>query len=204
MKGLLLLSGGIDSPVAGMIAKKKGIDLVAIHFSLEPFTDNTAEKKSIELAKIIGIKKLYVVKHGEIHAEIVKKINHKYYYIVTRRLMWRVAEKIAEKEKCNFLITGENLGQVGSQTLDNLTVIDKAVRIKILRPILSNDKNETVEMAKKLGTYELSCGPEMCSVLGPKHPATGSTTEIIEHEEKKLDLQRLLKESMENMTIIGI
>ena len=204
MKALLLLSGGIDSPVAGMIAKQKGIELIAVHFSLEPFTDDTAEKKSIELAKIIGIKKLYVIRHGEIHAEIVKNIQHKYYYIVTRRLMWRVAEKIAEKEKCDFLITGENLGQVGSQTLSNLTVIDKAVRIKILRPILSNDKNETVELAKKLGTYELSCGPEMCSVLGPKHPATGSTVEIIENEERKLDLQRLLKQSMDNIRVIDL
>ena len=202
MKALLLLSGGIDSPVAGMIAKQKGIELIAVHFSLEPFTDDTAEKKSIELAKIIGIKKLYVIRHGEIHAEIVKNIQHKYYYIVTRRLMWRVAEKIAEKEKCDFLITGENLGQVGSQTLSNLTVIDKAVRIKILRPILSNDKNETVELAKKLGTYELSCGPEMCSVLGPKHPATGSTVEIIENEERKLDLQKLLNDSLENTMLL--
>lgn len=204
MKGLLLLSGGIDSPVAGMLAKEKGIELVAIHFSLEPFTDNTAEKKSIELAKLIGIKKLYVVKHGDIHAEIVKNINHRYYYIVTRRLMWRVAEKIAENEKCDFLITGENLGQVGSQTLDNLTVIDNAVKIKILRPILCNDKNDTVEMAKKLGTYENSCGPEMCSVLGPKHPATGSTVGIIENEERKLDLQKLLNDSLENIKIIEL
>jgi thiamine biosynthesis protein ThiI len=204
MKGLLLLSGGIDSPVAGILAKKKGIDLVALHFSLEPFTDDTAEKKSIELAKIMGIKKLYVVKHGEIHAEIIKNIQHRYYYIVTRRLMWRVAEQIAEKEKCDFLITGENLGQVGSQTLDNLTVIDKAVKIKILRPILCNDKNDTVEMAKKMGTYDQSCGPEMCSVLGPKHPATGSNLRIIENEEKKLDLQKLLNDSLKNIRIIDL
>jgi thiamine biosynthesis protein ThiI len=204
MKALLLLSGGIDSPVAGMLAKNKGIELVAIHFSLEPFTDDTAEKKSIKLAKLMSIKKLYVVKHGEIHAEIVKKINHRYYYIVTRRLMWRVAEKIAEKEKCDFLITGENLGQVGSQTLENMTVIDKAVKIKILRPILCNDKNDTVEIAKKLGTYESSCGPEMCSVLGPKHPATKSTIKIIENEERKIDLQKLLNQSMENIKIVEL
>ena len=204
MKAILLLSGGIDSPVAGMIAKGKGIDLVAVHFSLEPFTDNTAEQKSIALAKKIGIKKLYVVRHGEIHAEIVKKCNHRYYYIITRRLMWRVAESIAEMEKCNFLLTGENLGQVGSQTLDNLTVIDKAVKMKILRPILCNDKNDTIKLAKELGTYELSCGPEMCSVLGPRHPATRSTVEIIEGEEKKLDLQKLLKQSMENIRIMEL
>ena len=201
MKALLLLSGGIDSPVAGMIAKGKGIDLVAIHFSLEPFTDNTAEQKSVALAKKIGIRKLYVVRHGEIHAEIVKSCNHRYYYIITRRLMWRVAEKIAEREKCDFLITGENLGQVGSQTLDNMAVIDNAVKMKILRPILSNDKNETIELAKKFGTYELSSGPEMCSVLGPRHPATKSTVEIIESEEQRVDMQNLLKLSLDNAKV---
>jgi thiamine biosynthesis protein ThiI len=118
--------------------------------------------------------------------------------------MWRVAEKIAENEKCDFLVTGENLGQVGSQTLSNLTVIDKSVKMKILRPVLCNDKNETIAMAKKFGTYELSSGPEMCSVLGPKHPATSSTAEVIENEEKKLDLQKLLKQSMENINVITI
>jgi len=204
MKAVLVLSGGIDSAVAGMIAKQRGIEMVAAHFSLEPFTDNSAERKSIKIAKKIGIKKLYVVKHGNIHAEIVKKINHKYYYIVTRRLMWKVAEHIAEKEKCNFMITGENLGQVGSQTLDNMAVIDNAVKIKIVRPVLCNDKNETIELAKKFGTYELSTGPEMCSVLGPKHPATKSTKEIIENEEKKLDMKKLLKQSIDNIKIIRL
>jgi len=204
MKAALLLSGGIDSPVAGMIAKGKGIGLVAVHFSLEPFTDNTPEIKSAKLAEKIGIKKLYVVRHGEVHAEIVKKCNHRYYYIITRRLMWRVAEMIAKREKCDFLITGENLGQVGSQTLYNMAVIDDAVKMKILRPILCNDKNETIEIAKEFGTYELSSGPEMCSVLGPRHPATKSTVELIENEEKKVDMQKLLKQSMENIRIIEL
>ena len=201
MKGILLLSGGIDSPVAGKLAIDRGIRLIAVHFSLEPFTDNTPEKKSIAAAKEIGIKKIYIVKHGDIHAEIVKKINQRYYYIITRRLMWRVAEKIAEKENCDFMVTGENLGQVGSQTLDNLTVIDKAVEIKILRPILCNDKNETIAIAKKIGTYEMSAGPEMCSVLGPKHPATTSNVEMIEKEEEKIDAEKLLKQSIERIEV---
>jgi len=204
MKAVLLLSGGIDSPVAAKIAIDKGIELVAVHFSLEPFTDDSPKKKSVAVAKKLGIRKLYVVKHGDIHAEIVKKINHRYYYIVTRRLMWKVAEQIAEKEKCDFMVTGENLGQVGSQTLENMAVIDGAVKIKILRPVLCNDKNETIAIAKKFGTYEMSCGPEMCSVLGPKHPATKSTSDIIENEEKKLDLKRLLNESRENIEIMKL
>ncbi len=201
MKGILLLSGGIDSPVAGKLATDKGVEIVAVHFSLEPFTGRSAEEKAIKIAKAIGIRNVYVVQHGQIHADVVKKTNHKYYYIITRRLMWRVAEKIAEKENCDFLITGENLGQVGSQTLDNLTVIDNAVKIKILRPLLCNDKNEIIKLAKEFGTYDLSTGPEMCTVLGPKHPATKSTEELIKKEEEKLDLQKLLKQSLESIEV---
>ena len=204
MKGLLLLSGGIDSPVAGHLMKKKGVELLAVHFSLEPFTDNSPEIKSIELAKKIGIKKLYVIKQGDAHSEIVEKCEHKYYYILGRRLMWRIAEKIAEKEKCDFLVTGENLGQVGSQTLDNMAVTDNAVKMKILRPILCNDKSETIDIAKQIGTYELSSGPEMCCVLGPRHPATKSTVGIIEEQEKKLDIKRLINQGSEDIKIVEL
>ena len=201
MKGLLLLSGGIDSPVAGYLMKNKNVELIAVHFSLEPFTDNTPEKKSMELARKIGIKKLYVVKQGDAHSEIVEKCEHRYYYVIGRRLMWRIAEKIAEKEKCDFLVTGENLGQVGSQTLDNMAVTDNAVKIKILRPLLCNDKSETINIAKQIGTFELSSGPEMCCVLGPKHPATKSTIEIIKKQEEKLDIKRLINQSMEELKV---
>ncbi|MBW3023223.1 7-cyano-7-deazaguanine synthase, partial [Candidatus Woesearchaeota archaeon] len=144
MKALLLLSGGIDSPVAAYIMKEKGVEIIALHFSLEPFTDDLPERKSKQLCKKLGIKKMYVVKQGDIHAEIVDKCEHRYYYVISRRLMWRVAEKIAEKENCDFLITGENLGQVGSQTLDNMGVVDNAVKMKILRPLLTYDKNEII------------------------------------------------------------
>ncbi|MBS3137259.1 7-cyano-7-deazaguanine synthase [Candidatus Woesearchaeota archaeon] len=187
MKAILLLSGGIDSPVAGYLAKQKNISLIALHFSLEPFTDNTAEVKSRKLAEMIGCEKFIAAHIGNIQAMIAKQCSHRYFYIITRRLMLRIAEKIAQQEGCSYLITGDNLGQVGSQTLDNMSVITSAVTMPILRPLLSFNKNETIAIAREIKTYEVSKGPEMCSVLGPANPATTSTVERIESEESKIE-----------------
>lgn len=208
-KALLLLSGGFDSPVAGYLMKKQGLEIIALHFSLEPFTDNSAEIKSKKLAKHIGIKKFITITNGAQQAELTKKCDHRFYYILQRRLYLRIAEKIAKtnpnnifgKQGCTYLITGDNIGQVGSQTLKNMEVITRAVNIPILRPILTNDKNETIDFAKKIGTYDLSVGPEMCSVLGPKHPATTSTLEKVENEESKIDINQLIEESLKTMKI---
>lgn len=195
MKALLLLSGGFDSAVAGYLMKEKGVEVTALHFSLEPFTNNTPELKSKEIAEKFGFK-LIVVKHGRHHEEIANKCKHRYYYVLTRRLMYRIAKKIAVQEGCDFLITGENLGQVGSQTLQNMYVIDNAVKINIIRPLLTWDKHEIIEFAKKIGTYEISKGPEMCSVLGPKHPATKAKLEVIKKEEKKIDIDKMVKDAL--------
>lgn len=201
MKGLLMLSGGIDSPVAGHLMQRQGFELIALHFSLEPFTDNSPELKSKALAKKLGLMTFITIKNSSQQAELTKKCEHRYFYILQRRLMLRIAEKIAERFGCEYIITGDNLGQVGSQTLKNLEVITKAVNIPILRPLLTNDKQETVDLAKKIGTYEESCGPEMCSVLGPKHPATSSTIENIKREEEKLDINKMVEDSVKSMKI---
>jgi len=200
-KALLLLSGGIDSPVAAYMMQKQGLDLIALHFSLEPFTDNAPEIKSKELAKKLGIKKFITITNGKQQAELTKVCDHKFYYILQRRLFLRIAEIIAKEEGCKYLITGDNLGQVGSQTLKNMETITKAVKITILRPLLTNDKQQTIDLARKIGTYEMSTGPEMCSILGPKHPATKSTEELIETEEEKIDVDRLIKESLDTIRI---
>src|SRR3989338_174462 len=176
MKGLLLISGGLDSPVAGWIMLKQ-MELYSVHFSGEPFINKETENKSKALAKMVGCKKFIVVPFGKIQEEVVNKCNHRYYHI-----------------------TGDSLGQVGSQTLSNLTNITRASKMEVLRPLLSYDKIETIDLARKIGTYELSTGPEMCSLLGPKHPATKSKIESIETEESRLDLNSLIAEALKKIT----
>jgi len=196
MKALLLLSGGFDSPVAGHMMKQKGLDIVALTFSQEPITDDQEVRKSAKLAKHIGCDKHIVIKIGTQLAEIVKQCKHKYYYILQRRLFFRIAEIIAKKEGCEYLITGDNLGQVGSQTLSNMCVIDNATSMTVLRPILCNDKNETIAIARTIGTYETSEGPELCSLLGPKNPVTSSNLRYIEFEEKNLEMDSLIDQAI--------
>jgi len=189
-KGLLLLSGGFDSPVAGHLMKQQNLDIDAIHFSLEPVTDDTAEKKCIQLAKILGVRKVYVAKVGGAFSEIAARCTRRYYFVLSKRFMVRVAEIVARRDGYEFLVTGENLGQVSSQTLQNLTVIDAVARLPVLRPLLGFDKGEIIGLAKKLGTYEVSKGPEICDALGPDRPSTASDLPTILEEETKYDWQK--------------
>ncbi len=196
MKVLLLLSGGIDSPVAAYLLKEVGADIVAVHFSNHPFTDHGAQEKSRKCAEKVGLSKMIVIPFGTLLAEIVKNCRHKFYYIISRRLMYRISQELARAEGASALATGENLGQVGSQTLSNMSVIDTSVNLPVLRPLQGFDKTETIKIAEKIGTYEISAGPEMCSLLGPKHPATHSDLDIIQREESKLDLNSMIAEAI--------
>lgn len=186
MKALLLISGGFDSPVAGYLMQQKGAEIIAVHFSYEPFTDNGPEIKSKRACDMLGFEKFIVVNISKECEQIAKNCNHKLYFVLTKRLMLRKAEEIAKKESCDFLITGENLAQVSSQTLSNLRSITDAVKIQVIRPLLTYDKEEIIKIARDIGTYEISIGPEVCDVLGPKHPATRSKLEEVKLEEEKL------------------
>ncbi len=197
MKILLLLSGGIDSPVAGHLLKQQGAEIVALHFSMEPIVDDTAEKKSITIAEKLGFTPFYTVPFGTTLAHLASTCTHKYYFVIMRRIMYRVATQIVKRLQCDTFATGENLGQVGSQTLDNLAVIDRATDVLVLRPILCNDKVETIRVARDIGTFEISKGPEMCAVLGPKHPVTRAQLDRVLAEEQKLDMPKIVAELVE-------
>ncbi|TLZ98350.1 MAG: tRNA 4-thiouridine(8) synthase ThiI, partial [Methanobacteriota archaeon] len=139
-KGVLLLSGGFDSPVAGDLMARQGLDLVAAHFSLEPITDEAAAIKARTLCGILGIPSLYVVRVGTAFAEVAQAAKRRFYFVLTKRLMVRLADALADRERADVLVTGENLGQVSSQTLASLRAIDAVARRPVLRPLIGFDK----------------------------------------------------------------
>lgn len=200
-KALALLSGGFDSPVAIEMMKKQ-LEVDALHFHFSPLTDEKSIEKSKELAEKLGLKKLYVISFVKPQTEVAEKCYNRYFFVITRRIMFRIAEKLAKKNDYGFLITGENLGQVSSQTLENMAVIDKALTLPVLRPLLTFNKQEIIDKAKELDTYEISKGPEICCLLGPKHPATKAKLEYVEKEEKNLDVKKLIDTCLKEMEVV--
>ncbi len=196
-KGVLLLSGGIDSPVAGHVMAREGVEVLGLHFSLEPFTDSAPEEKARKVSDLLGFPSLYVSSIGEALAEIARQCKHRYYFVLSKRLMYRVAEALARDKQARFLITGESLGQVSSQTLHNLRAIDDAVGIPVVRPLIGWDKVDIIDAAREIGTYDISKGPEVCDVLGPTHPATQAKIEVVESEESRLDYGDLMRRSLD-------
>ena len=193
-KAVALLSGGIDSPVAIHLMQDR-LDIIAVHFNQLELTGQEEIDKVHNLAKKLGLKKVYNVPFVEVFKAIVDKCDHRYFFILSKILMFKTAELVARKESAKFLITGENLAQVSSQTLSNLRAITANLNLEIFRPVLTYDKQEIIDLAKKIGTYEISEGPEICNLLGPNNPATKSDLEVIKKELAKLDLG-MLKESL--------
>jgi thiamine biosynthesis protein ThiI len=205
-----LLSGGLDSPVASIEIMKRGCKAILLHFYNTTINSEKARKKVIDLAKIISkyqIKtKLYLIKFDEIQKEIIKNINSKYRMIIYRRMMLRLATEIAEKEKAKAIVTGESLAQVASQTLENMDVITKAIDMLVLRPLVSLDKQEIMEKAKKYETYETSIQPygDCCSFFIAKHPETKARLKDIEEMEKNIDIGKISKQALENIEVFEI
>jgi len=202
-KAVALLSGGIDSPVAIHLMKKE-LDIIAVHFHQVPLTGEEELEKVKDLVKKLGVKKVYLIPFANVLKDLVKQCQHKNYFILQKITMFKTAEMIAEKEGAKFLITGENLAQVSSQTLSNLEVIGSQLKLEILRPLLTYDKQEIIEIAKNIETYEISKGPELCCLLGPKHPATKSKQENIELELAQLDLKALQEESLNKAEVLEL
>jgi thiamine biosynthesis protein ThiI len=191
---LLLLSGGIDSPVAGRFLQENGHDVAALHFSQEPFTDASPEAKSKDCAEHLDIAPLWVSRAGETFGTLTQECEHRLYFVLSKRLMLAAGDRLADREGYDAIATGENLGQVSSQTLQNLSVIHEASSRPVLTPLLALDKEEIVAAARELGTYELATGPEMCDTLGPDHPATAAGMEEIREAEEAIDVERMADE----------
>ena len=190
---LLLLSGGFDSPVAGHLLRTvRGMDIVALHVSYEPVTDDASTGKAARLAAHLGFRTLFVVRAGDAFKEVVKRADHRLYFVLSKRLMMRVASEVARREGCRAIVTGESLGQVSSQTLPNLAVIHQAATVPVLRPLIAFDKQEIIDRAKAIGTYAISVGPELCDILGPEHPRTNARSAEVADAEARLDVAGLV------------
>jgi len=209
-KGLLLLSGGIDSPVAGFLMGKRGLAIDCVHYHSYPFTSERSEEKVKDLARILarymGKIKFYSVNILPIQKEINQKCPEREMTIISRRFMMRIAEKIAEKNGYKALITGESLGQVASQTIEGITVTNSSVDIPVLRPLIGMDKVDIVDIAKDIETYETSILPfdDCCTVFLPKHPVTKPRVEDIERSEENLNVEELVEEAVANMKVYTI
>ena len=210
-KAALLLSGGIDSPVAGWMISKRGVSLDAVHFHSHPYTSDRAKEKVIDLAKIIskytGTINLHVVPFTDIQLAIIDKCPKNYLTLIMRRIMMQIAERIAVNNGAKALITGESIGQVASQTMESLAVTDNAVNIPVFRPCIGMDKEEIVQISKRIDAYETSILPyeDCCTIFVPKHPKTKpSIEEIVEAEKALADLEDMINAAIEGDEVIRI
>lgn len=209
-RGLLLLSGGIDSPVAGYMMAKRGVELEALHFESFPYTSERAREKVFELARILseytsGIK-VHVISLTHIQEELRDKCEEDYFTLLLRRYMMHLAERVAVTYNCKALITGESLAQVASQTMQAIAVTDNAVNMPVFRPAIGLDKEEIIQIARKIGTFETSILPfeDCCTVFTPRHPRTKPELEKVLKEENKLDFKLLADEAFNSMYTVEI
>ena len=209
-KVLLMLSGGIDSPVAAYQLMKRGLNVEAVHFASPPYTSENARNKVLTLAGMVseyqGKMKVHIVNFTDIQLNIYKTAGDPYAVTLMRRMMFRLAEKIAQKNGCLAVGTGESIGQVASQTLESIACINEAVRIPILRPLVCYDKLEIIELAKKIGTYETSILPyeDCCTIFDPKNPVTKPTVEKAEYFEGMFDWQTQLETACEEIETVVV
>ena len=199
----LLLSGGIDSPVAGWMIAKRGVQINAVHFHRYPYTSDRAKEKVLDLARKLSFSccgiKVYIVPFTEIQMAIHEKCPEEYTTLIMRRYMMRIAERIARETESEALITGESIGQVASQTMTALGTTDDAASMPVFRPLIGFDKSEIIEVARKIGTLEISELPfeDCCTVFTPRHPKTHPKLQEVEQAEAALDVESLVSEALE-------
>ena len=211
-KAMLLLSGGIDSPVAGYMIAKRGVKIDAVYFHAPPYTSDRAKQKVVDLAGLVarysGPIRLHVVNFTDIQLYIYDQCPHEELTIIMRRYMMRIAEHFAKESGCLGLITGESIGQVASQTLQSLAATNEVCTLPVYRPVIGFDKQEIVEISRKINTFETSIQPfeDCCTIFVAKHPVSKPNLNVIHRSEKKLDekIDQLMKEALESTEIIEI
>ncbi|MDF2532507.1 MAG: thiI [Clostridia bacterium] len=209
-KGVLLLSGGIDSPVAGYMMAKRGLELVCVYYHSHPYTSERAKDKVVELARKLSVYtgsiKLYVAPFTEIQMQIIEKCKENELTIIMRRYMMQVAEQVAKLENALALVTGESLGQVASQTLESMHVTNSDLELPVYRPVVGMDKIDITDIARQIDTFETSILPfeDCCTIFVPKHPKTKPRLEDIKKSEEALDKDQLIANCMANMEIIKV
>lgn len=211
-KGLLMMSGGIDSPVAGFLTIKKGVNLTAIHYASPPYTSDNALQKVIDLVQILanytsnGKMDLLVVPFTKIQDAIHQKANQIYMVTLMRRAMYKIASMVCEKNDIDVIVNGESIGQVASQTLESMKVVNEVTSLPIIRPVATYDKEEIVEVAKRIKTYATSIKPyeDCCTVFVPEHPIIKPKIEYVIDEENKCDLNELISEAFNNIEKIEL
>jgi thiamine biosynthesis protein ThiI len=209
-KGLLMLSGGIDSPVSGYLAIKRGIKIECLYFESPPHTSVDAKNKVMDLAKVLSLYNLDIVVHvinfTKIQESILKNAPKEYLITIMRRMMYRISEEIAKERKCDILINGESIGQVASQTLKSMKVINEVVKIPVIRPVSCFDKLEIIDLAKRIKTYDISIRPYMdcCTIFVPEHPIINPNLTDTVNYEKNIPWEDLVKEAIINKETIRL
>ena len=209
-KGLLLLSGGIDSPVAGWMMAKRGVRLEALYFESMPYTSEQARQKVLDLAALVarwgGSMQVHIISLTDIQEKLVKACDEEYFTLLLRRYMMELSNRVAEKFGCQALITGESLGQVASQTMQALFVTNEMAKFPVFRPCIGMDKDEIVQIARRIDTFDTSILPfeDCCTVFTPKHPKTRPVLEKVVEQQEKLPFAQLCDEAMETLQTVYI
>ena len=209
-KGLLMLSGGIDSPVAGYLTIKRGVKLETIYFESPPHTSDQAKEKVIKLARVLAKYntevKIHVINFTEIQETILKNIPHEYLITIMRRMMYRISAIIANENKCSILVNGESIGQVASQTLTSMRAINEVVKMPVIRPVACFDKLEIIDISKKIGTFDISTLPyeDCCTVFVPKHPVINPNVALCSEYEELIPYKELIYKAIKEHTTIKV
>lgn len=209
-KALVMMSGGIDSPVATYLMMKRGVRVECIHYASPPYTSSRAQQKVLDLCRIVsayqGHIRVHIVPFTDLQLAIYQNCDESYAITIMRRMMYRIAQRMCEKQNCKAIVNGESIGQVASQTLESMSTINAVADIPVIRPVVCMDKLEIIELAEKIGTYATSILPfeDCCTIFTPKNPVTRPTRKRSERLEGRFDFEPLIEECINNIQIVDV